>query len=846
MILRAGAEFEWGLVFMSRFVSIVLGISLLGALLSKSPEALGQIEALPRLVAPTRADGDAFGFSVAISGNTAVIGAWRDDVGANIDQGSATVFRWNGSAWVFETTLVAADGASNDYFGTSVAVAGDIIIIGASGDDIGINADQGSAYAFQRIDGVWQQRQRLVASDGAAFDSFGCSVAVYGDLAVIGAETDDVGANANQGSAYIFVQPGTTWSEQSRLTASAGSANDLFGGSVGVSGELVVVGARGDDVGAAANEGSAFIFVRSGSTWSQQAMLNAGDGNANDFFGDSVAISGDTVAVGAFNDDIGTNSIQGTVTVFVRSGSSWIQQASLLDVNGAAGDMFGKAVSLSGDTLVVGASSDDMQNHEDNGSVSIFVRSGATWLHQAKFFYRQTGAAFGACVAVSGDKVLVSAPAGDSTKGFAVGYRRVGSTWNAPHLFFGEEGTDSSDQFGASVAVGNQLVAIGVTHDDEFGQADGGSVYIFEKSPGEISPFSWDDYSVGLITPNDAAAGDNFGFRVSISEGTVLASTANKSVGGAPQRGAAYVFERGANGWEQRGPALLASDGAATDNFGISTALRGDVAVIGAYGKDTGGVLNHGAAYVFERSGELFTQTAKLVLPALVAGDWFGSAVGAERDLVAVGAYNKQIGANASQGAAYLFVRDGPAWKLDAGLVASDGAPGDCFGISLALDGETLAVGAFNKSINGAAGRGAVYIFARTSSGWAQTARIIAPDGAAGDAFGWRVDLSGGKLAIGAPNRDTAGRSNSGAVYVFASASGLAQGPWVEVQRIVRSLPGADDSLGGAVAISGSAVIAGMSGTDFTFGVTNYINAGGGTASGYLELFVHFCSERYK
>src|SRR5206468_3053516 len=162
-------------------------------------------------------------------------------------------------------------------------------------DDVGANADQGSAYVFVRNVTTWTQQAQLTASDGAVSDAFGWSVAISGDTAVVGAFVDDVGANVDQGSAYVFVRSGTTWTQQAQLTASDGAVSDAFGWSVAISGDTAVVAAFVDDVGANVDQGSAYVFVRSGTTWTQQAQLTALDGAANDDFGYSAAISGDTV-----------------------------------------------------------------------------------------------------------------------------------------------------------------------------------------------------------------------------------------------------------------------------------------------------------------------------------------------------------------------------------------------------------------------------------------------------------------------------------------------------------------------------------------------------------------------
>jgi hypothetical protein len=184
------------------------------------------------------------------------------------------------------------------------------------------------------VDPVFTQQAKLTASDGAAGDSFGSSVALSGDTALVGAPYDDVGANTDQGSAYVFVRSGATWSQQAKLIASDGAAYDYLGASVALSGDTALVGAHWNEIGANFDQGSAYVFVRSGTTWSQQAELTAADGTTWDSFGHSVALSGDTALVGANWDD----TCQGSAYAFVRSGATWNQQAKLTASDGAASD----------------------------------------------------------------------------------------------------------------------------------------------------------------------------------------------------------------------------------------------------------------------------------------------------------------------------------------------------------------------------------------------------------------------------------------------------------------------------------------------------------------------------
>jgi len=364
-----------------------------------------------QLTASDGAGMDYFGCSVAVSGDTAVVGAYSDTIGANTDQGSAYVFVRSGTTWSQQAKLIATDGNGGDFFGHSVAVDGDTAVVGAILDDVGANADQGSAYVFVRSGTTWSQQQKLTASDGAAWDYFGRSVALSRDTAVVGAYYGDVGANADQGSAYAFARSGTTWSQQQKLTAADGAAGDNFGCSVAVSGNTAVVGADQHTVGTNAGQGSAYVFVRNDATWSRQQQLTPSDGASEDVFGYSVAVSGDSAVVGAIRDDIGATADQGSAYVFTRSGTTWSRRAKLTAADGAAGDRFGYAVALSGGTAVVGAVNDNVGANSGQGSAYVFTPSGTTWSQQAQLTVADGAAAdhFGISLAVSGDTAVVGA-----------------------------------------------------------------------------------------------------------------------------------------------------------------------------------------------------------------------------------------------------------------------------------------------------------------------------------------------------------------------------------------------------------------------------------------------------
>ena len=254
-----------------------------------------------------------------------------------------------GTPWPQRQKLLASDGAAGDYFGWSVSISGDLAIVGAYDDD-DKGSDSGSAYIFRWDGASWVQQQKLTASDGNAGDNFGYSVSISDDYAIVGAYGDDVNGT-DSGSAYIFRWDGTSWVQQAKLTASDGAYLDYFGISVSISGNLAIVGAYDDD-DKGTDSGSAYIFRWDGTSWVQQKLI-AADGAAYDYFGWSVSIGGDYAIVGAiYDDDRGTNS--GSAYIFKWNGTSWSQQAKITASDGAIEDYFGYSVSISGDYAIVG------------------------------------------------------------------------------------------------------------------------------------------------------------------------------------------------------------------------------------------------------------------------------------------------------------------------------------------------------------------------------------------------------------------------------------------------------------------------------------------------------------
>jgi len=441
--------------------------------------------------------------------------------------------------------LKASNTGADDWFGWSVAVSGDTVVVGAPNEDsnaTGVGGSQsnnsatgsGAAYVFVRNGTIWHQEAYLKASNTEGYDNFGYSVAVSGDTVVVGAYHEDGGATGvnpapvgyalDAGAAYVFVRSGTSWSQEAYLKASNTDTGDEFGRSVAVSGDTVVVGAWGEDswatgvngdqtINSMLSSGAAYVFVRGDTGWHQEAYLKASNTFAGDYFGYSVAVSGDTVVVGAYAEDSKATGVGGDQTdnsavtsgaayVFVRTGVIWSQQAYLKASNTGAYDHFGWSVAVSDNTVVVGADGEDSSatgvggdqsdnSASDSGAAYVFVRSGAIWSQQAYLKASNTGASdyFGQSVAVSDNAVVIGAFAEDSNAtvingdggnnsaahaGAAYVFVRSGAIWSQ-QAYLKASNTGASDQFGYSVAVSGDTVVVGAYSESSNATGVGGS-----------------------------------------------------------------------------------------------------------------------------------------------------------------------------------------------------------------------------------------------------------------------------------------------------------------------------------------------------------------------------------
>ncbi|MBL8804140.1 MAG: FG-GAP repeat protein [Planctomycetes bacterium] len=541
--------------------------------------------------------------------------------------------------------------------------------------------------------------QPVVSPDGrnvAFTDALGAAALNYNGLTVLDAAGNTVGAQwraigcdrlrlqVDDAEAHypLTIDPIV---QQAYLKAATTGADDRFGHSVSVSGDTVVVSARFEDSSAtgvngnqadngATDSGAAYVFVRAGGVWSQQAYLKASNTEQYDDFGASVAISGDTLVVGAYSEDsdaTGVNGNQasnnatdsGAVYVFVRSGGVWSQQAYLKASNTGQFDEFGVAVAISGDTLVVGANREDSSatgvngsqanNAFDAGAAYVFIRSGGVWSQQAYLKASNTGNNdwFGVSVAIDQDTAVIGARYEDSDatgvngsqanntasvdSGAAYVFVRSGGIWSQ-QAYLKASNTEMNDSFGASVAVSGDTVVIGALWEDSSAAGpngnqasnaaqDAGAAYVFHRTGGAWSQQAY-------LKASNTEAGDRFGYSVAVSGDTLVVGApledsnttglnGNQADDSAAQSGAAYVFVRSGGVWSQQAY-LKASNAQTGDHFGWSVAVAGDTLLVGANREDSSatGVNGNQADNSAEDSGAAYVFTLPMAVTYCTAG----------------------------------------------------------------------------------------------------------------------------------------------------------------------------------------------------------------------------------
>ncbi|WP_375559722.1 BspA family leucine-rich repeat surface protein [Bernardetia sp. OM2101] len=376
---------------------------------------------------------DYFGASVSISGDYAIVGALEEDTGG-ADAGAAYIFKRDGSNWIQETKIQANDIQANDYFGQSVSISGDYAIVGAYGEDTG-GSFAGAAYVFKRNGSTWTQEAKIQASDVQTLSIFGWAVSISGDYAIVGAHGSD-GATADAGAAYIFKRNGSNWVEEAKVFASDGDFNDNFARSVAISNDYAVVGARAEDT-QEENSGAVYIFERNGTSWTQETKIKANDVQGVGLFGHSVSVSGEYILVGAHGyRDSALGGNVGAAYMLKHTGTTWVQETKIQASDAQSGELFGYSVSIQDDKAIIGATQGVLGG--GSGSAYMFKRVGTSWVEEQKVQASdaENGDYFGFSVSTSIDYAIVGAPR-----------ETTGGSFAGAAYIFGNSPTPTPDSF---------------------------------------------------------------------------------------------------------------------------------------------------------------------------------------------------------------------------------------------------------------------------------------------------------------------------------------------------------------------------------------------------------------
>ena len=655
-----------------------------------------------------------FGYSVAIDNGVIVVGApYTSDNGSS--SGSIYVFTADSDGVYTQTNKffnTNVYGASQHLFGRSVAIDNGIIVVGATGDDDKGNSS-GSAFVFTAdSDGLYSQTTKLTAEDGASGDWFGSSVAINNGIVVVGARGDNDNGTQS-GSAYIFTMDSDgLYSQSSKLTAADGAKDDWFGQSVAIDKGIVVVGAF-DAYKDSTNSGSAYVFTPDNiGVYSQTSQLNAVDGAAGSHFGSSVAIEDGVVVVGVFGDhDNSTNS--GSAYVFTADNDGLYSQVNILTAtDGAAGDLFGRSVAIDNGIVVVGASGDD-DNGDDSGGVYSFMAPGpltTSYFSILENTLITTG--LYTAIDVDGDDLSFTL-SGDDADYFSIDALGQLSFITSPDF---ELPTDADQE--------NTYVVILTASDSKLTTSLTVRIRVTD------SP----DIDSDGIDENVDTDDDNDGVPDIVELSTGSDPLNNQSITDTDGDGIPDYFEDGTYGND-----INIADAIDSDNDGISDYIEAFSGI------------NNAPSWQYG-DGRKVTNDQLMKLSA--AEGTFGYSVAMDNGVVVVGAYGQGNNGGRSSGSVYVFTADtdGMYSQTDK-LTADDGALGDGFGRSVAINNGVVVVGAHGAygTDDNSYGTGSVYVFTKDSDGlYSQTDKLTAADGAQGDWFGRSVAINNGIIVIGA------------------------------------------------------------------------------------------------
>ncbi len=658
---------------------------------------------------PTPANSDGFGYAIAADGNYLVVGAPRDDAGAT-DSGTAYVYDLSSATPSLPfLTLTNPSVAASDAFGFSVAISGNRIAVGAYLDNTSV-ADAGNVMIYDLTSATPNTPVYTLTGASPIFnDQFGYSLAMSGNYVVVGVVGRDTGAT-DAGVAYVYdLSSGTPTVPSLTINNPTPAGGDLFGISIAMSGTKLVIGAHQDDVGAS-NAGSAYVYdLASGTPANPILTLNNPAANVEDLFGFAVSIAGDLVAVGAYGDDTVTNNAGSTYLYNLNSGTSNVPIASLSNPSNGLEDRFGVAVAAAGNFVAVGSTLDDTGGF-NSGSVFVYDRSSLTPNTPVYTLTNPTPVnddSFGYSVSMSGSFIAVGAPldgVGASNAGSVYVYNLLSATPLVPVLTINNPSPASNDNFGWAVAISGTNLIIGAPLDDA-SATDSGSAYIYSLVSATPT------VPIATLTNPSPASQDVFGRSVAISDRYAVVGAIGDDAGFADS-GMAYVYDLTSGTISVPMLSLTNPSPASDDQYGFSVAVLGNTVAVTSLHDGTGGH-QAGTIYLYDMSASNpGTVTTVINNPNPGFGESFGWSLAMSDDLLVVGA--RQLHNAESSSAAHVYDLSSTTKNVPIASLRNPNPSviglGDLFANSVAIAGNTVVAGAAFEDIGGVE-QGAVYMF---------------------------------------------------------------------------------------------------------------------------------------
>ncbi|MDZ4814430.1 MAG: hypothetical protein SGI99_17740 [Pseudomonadota bacterium] len=671
------------------------------------------------------------------------------------------------------------EGASGQWFGSAIALDGDTLAVGALGGWNELGEPTGAVYIYSRVGNEWVRQTKLLAPDARSYDLFGAQLALEGDTLVVGAPDYSRAPLFYQGAAYVFVRDASGWHYQQTLLESTPQRDGHFGAAIALKQNTLAISSNFRELGSVPDAGAVYLFGRSGNQWQVQQEITAPVPVQNGQFGSSLLLLDNDLFVGAN----GEGFQAGAAYVFARVNKVWMPRQRLVPLVSGTLDLFGTQIAGNANRVLI-SSPAHLGGGSEPGKVIEWQRVAGQWIQGQTLMGTIVPDLknFGLCLDyrdgrwLIGSTLMIPAPSIVGVELFE--YKDVAGTLTGTRQI--SFPVADNDGYGLrSLTSSVDQVLLGLPSSFAFPHVSAGEVRIYnEVAQGADAQLT--------LNNGSTATGENFGAAIAVNSEWLLVGTPYERRQSAAA-GTVFAYPRATL---DQGPplALSANDAAPGDYFGSALAWSNGIFVIGAPG-------NAGAVYHFVLVGFNWTQTAKWPAPPSAQRSSFGRVIAADANRVVVGAENENIPGGTGSGVAYVYERSATSWQAPVRLQVSDAATESGIGKAVAIDQDTIVLGAVPFIIEdpfGAPGlgEGAAYVFVRTAQGWTEQAKLLRPPSAVAiGQFGAAVAVLGDTLFVGAPRMQQ--------VHIFQRQGDAWS--WVEM---LSAPPGATNGFGSKLSVT--------------------------------------------